>query len=51
MRYHLYNRSGSGGFAVEAAPTLAGVDFELTKGDPKLGTPLPEFFRNIKTRG
>jgi hypothetical protein len=51
MRYHLYNRPGSGGFAVEAAPILAGVDFELTEGNPKLGIPLPKIFRNIKTGG
>lgn len=45
MRYHLYNRRGSGGFVVEAALALAGAPFELTEIESKPGTPLPESFR------
>jgi glutathione S-transferase len=51
MRYHLYNRPGSGGFVVEAALILVGAQFELTEGDSKPGTPLPESFRDINPWG
>ena len=51
MSYHLYNRLGSGGFVVEAALTLAKVDFELTELDSKVGTPLPESFRETNPWG
>ncbi|MGB0554723.1 MAG: hypothetical protein ACPGQV_19495 [Alphaproteobacteria bacterium] len=47
MHFHLYNRPGSGVFVVESALVLAGVDFELTEGNSKPGTPLPESFRKI----
>jgi glutathione S-transferase len=51
MRYHLYNRPGSGGFVVEAALILVGAQFELTESDSKPGTPLPESFRDINPWG
>ena len=47
MPYKLYNRLGSGGFAVEAALALAGVEFEFVEVDSIPGTPLPEAFREI----
>ena len=47
MSYKLYNRIGSGGFAVEAALTLARQPFELMTIDSAPGTPLPESFREI----
>tara|TARA_E500000331_G_scaffold103098_1_gene99964 strand:+ start:554 stop:913 length:360 start_codon:yes stop_codon:yes gene_type:complete len=51
VRFHLYNRPGSGGFVVEAALVLAGANFELTEMASKPGTPLPESFRNINPWG
>lgn len=51
MPYKLYNRLGSGGFAVEAALALAGVDFEFVEVDSVPGTPLPESFRDINPWG
>ena len=47
MRYVLHNRLGSGGFAVQAALTVAGVPFELALLDSVPGTPLPESFRAV----
>jgi len=47
MTYHLYNRVGSGGFAVEVALGLADAAFELTEIPSKKDTPLPESFREI----
>ncbi|MFY0613617.1 MAG: glutathione S-transferase family protein [Hyphomicrobiaceae bacterium] len=47
MTYKLYNRTGSGGFAVEAALTLAGQAFELITIESVPSTPLPESFREI----
>ncbi len=46
-RYVLHNRLGSGGFSVEAALTLAGLDFELVLGPSKPGAPNPESFRAV----
>lgn len=45
MTYKLYNRLGSGGFAVEAALALTGTDFELILIDSVPGSELPESFR------
>ena len=47
MTYKLYNRFGSGGFAVEAALTLVDEPFELISLDSTPGTELPESFREI----
>ncbi|MEM9354780.1 MAG: glutathione S-transferase family protein [Pseudomonadota bacterium] len=47
MTYKLYNRLGSGGFAVEAALTLVDEQFELISLDSTPGTELPESFREI----
>lgn len=47
MSYKLYNRVGSGGFAVEAALTLARQPFELITIESAPGTALPESFREI----
>lgn len=47
MPYTLYNRPGSGGFAVEAAFALAGQPFDLISIDSAPSTPLPEDFRDI----
>lgn len=47
MTYTLYNRYGSGGFAVEAALTLAGAPFHLEALDSQPSTVLPESFRSI----
>lgn len=46
-RWLLHNRPGSGGFAVEAALTLAGAEFDVVLGDSKPGTPNPESFRAV----
>jgi len=51
MTYRLYNRVGSGGFAVEAALALAGAPCELVELDSKPGIPLPESFRAINPWG
>ena len=51
MTYTLYNRTGSGGFVVEAALTLADARFELIELDSKTGTPLPESFRKTNPWG
>ena len=51
MSYTLYNRLGSGGFAVEAALTLAGQPFELVTIESQPSTPLPESFREINPWG
>ncbi|MGI9411786.1 MAG: glutathione S-transferase family protein [Hyphomicrobiaceae bacterium] len=51
MAYRLYNRVGSGGFVVEVALTLAGVEFELVELDSRPGTALPESFREINPWG
>lgn len=40
MTYVLYNRMGSGGFAVEAAMALAGVEYRLEKLDSRPNEPL-----------
>ena len=51
MSYTLYNRRGSGGFAVEVALTLAGQPFELVTIESQPSTPLPESFREINPWG
>jgi len=51
MAYKLYNRSGSGGFAVEAALALADVPHELILLESPVSTPLPESFREINPWG
>jgi len=51
MSYKLYNRRGSGGFAVEAALALAGEPFELISIDSQPSTPLPASFREINPWG
>jgi len=50
MTYTLYNRLGSGGFAVEAALSIAGEPFRLELLDSKPSTNLPESFRAINPR-
>ncbi len=47
MSYKLYNRTGSGGFAVEAALELAQQPYDLTIIESAPSTPLPESFRDI----
>lgn len=51
MTYKLYNRIGSGGFAVEAALALAGESYELVLIESVPGTPLPTSFRDINPWG
>ncbi len=51
MTYRLYNRTGSGGFVVEAALVLADVEFELIEHESKPGTPLPQEFRETNPWG
>jgi glutathione S-transferase len=51
MTYQLYNRTGSGGFAVESALVLAGAPFELVDLGSKPGTPLPDEFRKTNPWG
>lgn len=47
VTYTLYNRLGSGGFAVEAALVMAGVDHKLELIDSLPSTSLPDSFRAI----
>ena len=47
MPYKLYNRIGSGGFVVEAALALGGVEFERIEIASKPATALPETFRDV----
>lgn len=47
MTYILYNRPGSGGFAVEAALDVAGADWRLETVETPVNTPLPESFRTL----
>ncbi len=47
MPYKLYNRTGSGGFVVEAALALTDQPYELVTLETKPRTPLPESFREI----
>lgn len=51
MVYKLYNRTGSGGFAVEAALAVAGQPFELIAVESQPSTPLPESFKAINPWG
>ena len=51
MSYTLYNRLGSGGFAAEAAMTLAGIPFKLELIDSKPSTALPHSFRAVNPWG
>lgn len=51
MTYRLFNRRSSGGFVVEAALNLAEASFELVELDSKVGTPLPESFRETNPWG
>jgi glutathione S-transferase len=44
MSYTLYNRDGSGGFAVEAALAMADIPFELISLPSSPGTPLDPSF-------
>lgn len=44
-KYTLYNRPGSGGFAVEAALTLAGQPFDYVDVGSQPGEEMPESFR------
>ena len=50
MSYKLYNRTGSGGFVVEAALALADQPYQLVTMETKPGTPLPESFREINRK-
>ena len=51
MTYTLYNRPGSGGFAVEAALTLAQQPFEYVDVGNKPGEEMPESYRAINPWG
>lgn len=51
MTYRLYNRDGSGGFAVEAALALAGAPFVLERLESVPSTPLPDSFRAMNPWG
>jgi len=50
-KYKLYNRPGSGGFAVEAALTLAGQPFDYIDVGSQPGEVLPDSFRSINPWG
>lgn len=47
MTYTLYNRPGSGGFAVEAALTLIGAPFDYRDVGNQPGDEMPDSFRAI----
>jgi glutathione S-transferase len=47
VNYRLINRRGSGGFVVESALAMAGVEVEIRDLGTAPGTPLPEDFRAI----
>ena len=49
--YTLYNRPGSGGFAVEAALVLAGQPYEFMDVGNQPGEKMPETFRAINPWG
>ena len=49
--YKLYNRLGSGGFAVKVALSIAGEPFELINLNSTPGTELPASFREINPWG
>lgn len=51
MTYKVYNRLGSGGFAIEAALNLAGADHQMEFLDSRPSTPLPESYRQINPWG
>lgn len=51
MTYRLYNRPGSGGFAVEAALTLADQPFEYIDVGNQPGEEMPGSFRSINPWG
>ncbi len=51
MKYTLYNRPGSGGFAVEAALTLANLPFDYVDVGSQPGEELPDNFRSINPWG
>lgn len=51
VAYTLYNRRGSGGFAVEAALTLADLPFQLIDVGTEPSTPLPDSFRKVNPWG
>ena len=50
-KYTLYNRPGSGGFAVEAALTLAGLPFDYADVGSKPGEEMPASYRAINPWG
>jgi glutathione S-transferase len=50
-KYTLYNRPGSGGFAVEAALTLADQPFDFIDVGNKPGDKMPDHFRAINPWG
>ena len=50
-KYTLYNRPGSGGFAVEAALTLARLPFEFVDVGNRPGEEMPASFRAINPWG
>ena len=51
MSYTVYNRLGSGGFAVEAALTFADAPHQMEFLDSKPSTPLPDSYRQINPWG
>lgn len=51
MKYKLYNRPGSGGFAVEAALTLAGLPYKFRDVGTKPGEEMPESFKEVNPWG
>lgn len=51
MTYTVYNRLGSGGFAVEAALVYADAPHKMEFLDSKPSTPLPESYRQINPWG
>lgn len=50
-KYTLYNRPGSGGFAVEAALTLAGQPYDFIDVGNQPGDEMPASFRSINPWG
>ncbi len=47
MTYKLYNRTGSGGFSVEAALAVGGLAYAVVDVASTPNTPLPEAFRDV----
>ena len=51
MTYKIYNRLGSGGFAIQAALTMVGAPHEMIFIESTPSTPLPDSYRKINPWG